>query len=71
MEDLGLYLISILLLLVFVILLIWLLFRVGQIIRLIRAGREEKVDQSWCQAQLSKFTDEEFKQLLTKLELDE
>lgn len=71
MEDLGLYLISILLLIVFVILIVWILFRIGQMIRMIKKSKEEIIDKKWCQEQLSKFTDEELQELLNKLNLNE
>ncbi|MDG4951364.1 hypothetical protein NLM59_10535 [Weeksellaceae bacterium KMM 9724] len=70
MQDFGLNLIAILFLLVFLIMLVWLLVRVGSIIELVKSERNEKVDGVWAQKQLANFTDEELEELKQQLNLN-
>lgn len=71
MQDFGLNLIAVLFLFVFIVLLVWLLFKVGGIIRMIKAERNEKVNSTWSQEQLANFTDDELKELMKQLKLDQ
>ncbi|MDG4946821.1 hypothetical protein NMK71_10370 [Weeksellaceae bacterium KMM 9713] len=70
MQNFGLNLIAILFLLVFLIMLVWLLVRVGSIIELVKSERNEKVDGVWAQKQLANFTDEELEELKQQLNLN-
>lgn len=70
MQDFGLNLIAILFLLIFLIMLIWLLVRVGTIINLVKSERNEKIDGIWVQEQLANFTDVELEELKQQLNLN-
>ncbi len=70
MQDFGLNLIAILFLLIFLIMLVWLLVRVGSIIELVKSERNEKVDGVWAQEQLANFTDDELIALKEQLNLN-
>ena len=70
MQDFGLNLIAILFLLIFLIMLVWLLVRVGTIINLVKSERNEKIDGIWVQEQLANFTDEELEELKQQLNLN-